>query len=50
MIKKKVDLVPKDYVVVEFTKNYSPYIKGDITAIPRREYSYLTKVKAVIKL
>jgi len=48
--KKKVNIIPNDYVVVEFIKSRTPYVKGDITAIPKKEYAYLKKFDVVIKL
>lgn len=46
---KKIN-IPNDYVVVKYLISYSPYVKGDITAIPKKEYAYLIKMKVVVKI
>lgn len=50
MPKKKIKHIPNDYVVVKYLISYSPYVKGDITAIPKKEFSYLSKLKVVVKI
>jgi len=50
MANKKVNSLPNNYIVVEFIRSITPFIKGDITALPKNEYSRLNKLKAVKKL
>ena len=49
-MKKQTNNIPNDYVLVEFIKSYSPYIKGDITCIPKKECPFLIKQGVIKKL